>query len=103
MFITCFRWQQPLKRSLFYFSFFFFYFLERKISLIQEMYSISVRFFQSLLLLAIGFSVNNLGAIVRYRSIIIPLVVIIMAAQTDWKAITDLFSGKYKKKSATAI
>jgi hypothetical protein len=60
-------------------------------------------FFSISLLLAIGFSVNNLGAIVRYRSIIIPLVVIIMAAQTDWKAITDLFSGKYKKKSATAI
>jgi hypothetical protein len=60
-------------------------------------------FFSISLLLAIGFSVNNLGAIVRYRSIIIPLVVIIMAAQTDWKAITDFWVLKNKKKSATAI
>ena len=60
-------------------------------------------FFSISLLLAIGFSVNNLGAIVRYRSIIIPLVVTIMAAQTDWKAIADFFSGKYKKKSVTTI
>ncbi|MGZ8524194.1 MAG: hypothetical protein ACXWV1_07185 [Chitinophagaceae bacterium] len=60
-------------------------------------------FFSISLLLAIGFSVNNLGAIVRYRSIIIPLVVTIMAAQTDWKAITDFWVLKNKKKSATAI
>lgn len=60
-------------------------------------------FFSVSLLLAIGFSVNNLGAIVRYRSIIIPLVITIMAAQTDWKKMGDLLSGKYKKKSATAI
>lgn len=60
-------------------------------------------FFSISLLLAIGFSVNNLGAIVRYRSIIIPLVIAIMAAQTDWKAIANLLSGKYKKKSATVI
>lgn len=60
-------------------------------------------FFSISLLLAIGFSVNNLGAIVRYRSIIIPLAITIMAAQTDWKAIANLLSGRYKKKSATAI
>jgi hypothetical protein len=60
-------------------------------------------FFSISLLLAIGFSVNNLGAIVRYRSVIIPLVIPIMAAQTDWKKIGDLLFGKYKKKSATAI
>jgi hypothetical protein len=60
-------------------------------------------FFSVSLLLAIGFSVNNLGAIVRYRSIIIPLIVTLMAAQTDWKIITDFLAGKNKKKSATAI
>jgi hypothetical protein len=58
-------------------------------------------FFSVFLLLAIGFSVNNLGAIVRYRSIVIPLVVTLIAAQTDWKTITDFFAGKNKKNPAT--
>lgn len=42
-------------------------------------------FFSFSLLMAIGFSNNNLGAIVRYRSIIIPLLVVPMLAQIDWK------------------
>ncbi len=58
-------------------------------------------FFSISLLLAIGFSVNNLGAIVRYRSIILPLLVGVMSAQTDWKTITEFFSGKYKKSQVT--
>lgn len=41
-------------------------------------------FFSFSLLLAIGFSVNNLGAIVRYRSIIIPLLVTALAVKIDW-------------------
>jgi hypothetical protein len=49
------------------------------------------------ILLAIGFSINNLGAIVRYRSIIIPLLVIPIVAQTDWGKIAALYSGKNKK------
>ena len=54
-------------------------------------------FFSVSLLLAIGFSVNNLGAIVRYRSITLPLLIAMMAAQTDWKTIIDFLSGKSKK------
>ncbi len=50
-------------------------------------------FFAFSLLLAIGFSVNNLGAIVRYRSILIPLLVVPMAAQIDWKRLYQ-FLGK---------
>jgi hypothetical protein len=49
-------------------------------------------FFSLSVLLAIGFSVNNLGAIVRYRSVIIPLVVIPMAASLDWKRLMKPFS-----------
>lgn len=60
-------------------------------------------FFSISLLLAIGFSVNNLGAIVRYRSSILPLIVAIMAVQTDWKKITDFFDGKNKKNHATTV
>jgi hypothetical protein len=48
-------------------------------------------FFSFSLLLAIGFSVNNLGAIVRYRSIIMPLLIIPMVAQIDWSRIGNLF------------
>jgi len=58
-------------------------------------------FFSISLLLSIGFSVNNLGAIVRYRSIIIPLLVGIMAVQTDWNTIADFFAGKNKKNHPT--
>jgi hypothetical protein len=54
-------------------------------------------FFSVTLLLAIGFSVNNLGAIVRYRSVILPLVVAVMAMQTDWKRLGKFFNGKNKK------
>lgn len=53
-------------------------------------------FFSFSMLLAIGFSVNNLGAIVRYRSVFIPLLVVPMAAQIDWKKIESFFSGKNK-------
>lgn len=51
-------------------------------------------FFSFTVLLAIGFSVNNLGAIVRYRSIILPLLVIPMIALTDWRRILNLFIKK---------
>ncbi|MEI9808286.1 MAG: hypothetical protein WDO16_10660 [Bacteroidota bacterium] len=52
-------------------------------------------------MLAIGFSVNNLGAIVRYRSIVLPLMVIPMAAQTDWQRIAGYFQGKNRKNQPT--
>jgi hypothetical protein len=44
-------------------------------------------FFAISLLLTIGFSVNNLGAIVRYRSVAIPLLIPIVVACTDWKRV----------------
>ncbi len=55
-------------------------------------------FFSFSLLLAIGFSVNNLGAIVRYRSVVIPLLVIPMVAQIDWKRLADVLSFNIKNK-----
>jgi hypothetical protein len=55
-------------------------------------------FFSLSLLLVIGFSVNNLGAIVRYRSVIIPLLVVPMAAQINWKKIESFFSGNNQLK-----
>ncbi|RYY56200.1 MAG: hypothetical protein EOO09_07450 [Chitinophagaceae bacterium] len=50
-------------------------------------------FFSVSLLLAIGFSVNNLGAIVRYRSIIMPLVLTPLLARTDWNRIARIAGG----------
>jgi hypothetical protein len=56
-------------------------------------------FFSLSLLLAIGFSVNNLGAIVRYRSVMMPLLVVPMMAQINWKKIESLFSGNNQLKN----
>ncbi len=47
-------------------------------------------FFSISVLLGIGFSVNNLGAIVRYRSIVFPLLIVFIVAQIDWLKIKDL-------------
>ena len=54
------------------------------------------------IMLAIGFSVNNLGAIVRYRSIVLPLMMVPVVAQTDWKKIMGYFMGK-RTNSPTVI
>ena len=56
-------------------------------------------FFSITLLMAIGFSVNNLGAIVRYRSLIMPFLVIPMAAQIDWNRLGRLLSNNIKNKN----
>ena len=46
--------------------------------------------FSLTILLQIGYTVNNLGAIVRYRSLILPLLLVFVIAQTDWNKITRL-------------
>ena len=56
-------------------------------------------FFSFTLLLTIGFTVNNLGAIVRYRSIIIPFLIVPMAAQIDWRRIGEYFFNNIKNKN----
>ena len=58
-------------------------------------------FFSMTLLLAIGFSVNNLGAIVRYRSVLMPLLVIPMAAQINWEKLGNLIFNNIKNKNNT--
>ncbi len=56
-------------------------------------------FFSFSVLLTIGYTVNFLGAIVRYRSIIIPLLVVPMAAQINWSRIGGLFFNNIKNKN----
>lgn len=42
-------------------------------------------FFSVSVLLTIGYTVNFLGAIVRYRSIVLPFLIVPFAVQVDWK------------------
>jgi hypothetical protein len=54
-------------------------------------------FFSFSVLLMIGYSNNNLGAIVRYRSLIIPFLAVPIIANIDWQRVGDVFLGKNNK------
>lgn len=56
-------------------------------------------FFSLTVLLAIGFTVNNLGAIVRYRSIVLPFLVIPMVALIDWPRLAKVFYNGIRNKN----
>jgi hypothetical protein len=56
-------------------------------------------FFSFSVLLTIGYTVNFLGAIVRYRSIVIPLIMVPVVAQIDWKRLGALFFNNIKSKN----
>ncbi|HEY1023067.1 MAG TPA: hypothetical protein VGE06_12185 [Flavisolibacter sp.] len=49
-------------------------------------------------LLMIGYTVNILGAIVRYRSLVLTLLFIPIVAQANWDRIGQLLNGNMKKK-----
>ena len=51
------------------------------------------------ILMMIGYTVNILGAIVRYRSIVLPFLVIPMAALIDWQRIGKLLIGNINNKN----
>ncbi len=55
-------------------------------------------FFAFSLLLTIGFSINNLGAIARYRCIVFPLLIAPMAIYTDWGRVASFFKLNEKNK-----
>lgn len=50
-------------------------------------------------LMMIGYTVNFLGAIVRYRSIVLPFLIIPMVAQINWSRIKKLLIDKIKNKN----
>ncbi|HLF46121.1 MAG TPA: hypothetical protein VI548_06830 [Chitinophagaceae bacterium] len=56
-------------------------------------------FFSFSFLLTIGYTVNFLGAIVRYRSIVIPFLLGHIICMTDWKRISNLVFNNIKNKS----
>ncbi|MFL5789600.1 MAG: hypothetical protein ACJ748_16185, partial [Flavisolibacter sp.] len=55
--------------------------------------------FSFLILMMIGYSVNVLGAIVRYRSIVLPLLIIPMIAKIDWGKIYNIIFGNITIKN----
>ena len=56
-----------------------------------------ILFFSLAVLMMIGYTVNNLGAIVRYRSIVLTLLVIPLVANTDWGRIERLIIPNIRK------
>jgi hypothetical protein len=49
-------------------------------------------------MLTIGYTVNFIGAVVRYRSIVLPFVVVPMVAMINWNRLTEL-AGSIKSKN----
>jgi hypothetical protein len=60
-----------------------FLFIRRKGGRIQP-FTLFCIFLSLAILMMIGYTVNNLGAIVRYRSIVLPFLIVPMAIQMDW-------------------
>jgi hypothetical protein len=58
-------------------------------------------FFSFSVLLMIGYSVNNLGAIVRYRSVVLPFLIVPIAVKIDWQKIGNFFLGDISKNKNT--
>ena len=56
-------------------------------------------FFSFSVLMMIGYSVNVLGAIVRYRSIVIPFLIVPLMARIDWDKVGSLFLGNINNKN----
>ncbi|MBB1283018.1 hypothetical protein HRH25_01440 [Flavisolibacter sp. BT320] len=71
--------------------------LFRKQKIKLQAFTLFCFFFAFSVLLMIGYTVNILGAIVRYRSIVLTLLFIPIVAQADWSRIGSLFNGNMKK------
>lgn len=56
-------------------------------------------FFSFSVLLMIGYSVNVLGAIVRYRSIVLPFLVVPMMAKINWDRLSTILFGNIDNKN----
>jgi len=56
-------------------------------------------FFSFSVLLMIGYTVNVLGAIVRYRAIVLPFLIVPMMAMINWQKINKLIFGNIENKN----
>jgi hypothetical protein len=66
---------------------FLFFLFFRKKQKVDRSFLLFCLFFSFSILLTIGYTVNFLGAIVRYRSLLLPLLITPMLALTDWQKI----------------
>ena len=80
--------------NIFLFCFILFL-LWRKKGVLVSPFLLFCVFFSFSVLLTIGYTVNFLGSIVRYRSIILPFLIIPMIALIDWGKILSLVSRKH--------
>lgn len=78
---------------------FLFFLIWRKNGVRSRTFLYFCLFFSFSVLLAIGYSVNNLGAIARYRSIILPFLLIPMFCFIDWKKVFSLFFNNMTNKN----
>jgi hypothetical protein len=65
----------------------------------QEPFIICILFIAFGIVLMVGYTVNILGAIVRYRSIVLPFFVVPMVACIDWKRISEWINTNIKLKN----
>jgi len=54
------------------------------------------------ILITIGYAVNNLGAIVRYRSIVLPLLLVPVFCGIDWQKVASVLFNNIKNKNNVA-
>ena len=78
---------------------FIFFLIWHKPNTRQDAFILCCLFVSLGILLMVGYTVNILGAIVRYRSIVLPLLVVPMVAQTDWPRIFSLVNSNIKIKN----
>lgn len=62
-------------------------------------FSLFCLFFSASVLLIIGYTVNFLGAVVRYRSVVLPLLFVPVIAQLPWSTFARLFLNIAKEKN----
>ena len=81
--------------------FFLVFLFWRKNGIVFSPFLLFCLFFSFGVLFMIGYSVNNLGAIVRYRSIVFPFLLAPMAAKIDWERINEFVSQNIKNGNDT--
>lgn len=78
---------------------FFFFLIWRKPGTALTPFLLFCLFFSFSILMMIGYSVNVLGAIVRYRSLVLPFLIVPLVAKIDWRKINQLIFTNIKIKN----
>ena len=78
---------------------FIFLFWRRKNGARSPIFNYFCLFLSFSILITIGYAVNNLGAIVRYRSVVLPLLLVPVFCGIDWQKISALLLTNMKNKN----